>query len=117
MSPIQIFLTVLSWIGAICIAAYSFPGVFKVLKTKETKAISIWMFLILTIGGFLFALTGIWGSINQISGISTSDPKYNATIASAVLLLASGVANCFSSCANTIIIYYKIKNMRKLGEK
>lgn len=69
-------LTVMGWfsfifgiIGAICIATFTYPSFFKLLKTKDSSGISIIMYLILAIGSTAFIINGILGMVDNTSVI------------------------------------------------
>lgn len=55
----EIFATVLGYLGAICIAVFSSPQLIRVIKTKDTYSVPLLMFSILAFGSFCFMIQGI----------------------------------------------------------
>ena len=64
MTDLQIATLIIGIIGAICIGAFSIPGLARILKTKDTASVSLTMYIILMCGGFLFILMSILGMID-----------------------------------------------------
>lgn len=70
--------TALGWIsfifgivGAICIATFTYPSFFKLLKNKDSSGISIIMYLILAIGSTAFLINGITGIVDNVKTLPT----------------------------------------------
>lgn len=53
------WITALGFLAAICTTVSFFPQLIKTIKTKHTKDISFGMYLLLTIGIFLWFLYGL----------------------------------------------------------
>ncbi len=51
-----------TWLGlvaAVCTTTSFLPQAIKIIRTRHTKDLSLWMYLILTIGSFLWFTYGI----------------------------------------------------------
>lgn len=91
----EIAISIVSIIGAICIGIYTIPNLYAVVKTRDTSGIKLSVFMMLFFGAWLFMINGIglWISRGWEAGIG--------------LVLS----NIFSGGCTTITIIYKIKNM------
>jgi len=52
----------ITWLGlvaAVCTTSSFLPQAIKIIRTRHTKDLSLWMYLILTIGSFLWFTYGI----------------------------------------------------------
>jgi MtN3 and saliva related transmembrane protein len=82
-------ITAIGFIAAFLTTAAFIPQALKTIKTKDTSGISLLMYISLTVGIFGWFIYGV-------------------LITDFALILANGVASFFSS----IILYYKIKNVK-----
>jgi MtN3 and saliva related transmembrane protein len=57
---IYTFVSVIGMIAAFCTTIAQLPQVLKVLKTHQTRDISLWMYIIINIGIFLWLAYGIF---------------------------------------------------------
>lgn len=89
------------FIAAFCIAIYSLPQFIKIIKTKNTTAISALMFITMFFGDLFFILQAIGiladKSVDSVTRLSTGLPN----------LLANLIAISICSC----ILFLKIRNM------
>lgn len=88
------------WIGllaAACIAAFNFPQLIQVIKTKNTCGMSTIMLLILLAGDLFFVLDGI-GMLADGQGIKNGLP----------ILLANGIATIMTG----ILLAFKLRARR-----
>lgn len=85
-------------IGAICIATYTYPSFFKLLKTKDSSGISLIMFAILSVGSTAFLLNGILGMVDAPKSIPT--------------LIGVTVANLFSGISGWVCVSIRIHQGR-----
>ncbi len=83
----DIFGTVLGYIGAICIGIFSSPQLIRVIKTKDTYSIPLLMFAILFIGSLCFTIQGI---VNICLSPNMWDTYVGATIANFFSTVLSG---------------------------
>ena len=101
-------------IAAACIAVYTFPQLFRLLKTKNSFGISISMFILLVIGDFFFILQcfiSLYGAFNDKNQASAVE-QWLCT------MLPVGITNIagFTGALWTLLI--KAKNVlfsKKLG--
>jgi len=77
--------TIFGGAAAILTTASFVPQAIKVVKTRETNGISLWMYMIFTLGVFFWLLYGIM-------------------VMAVPIICANAVTLCFSS----IILYYKL---------
>ena len=80
--------------AAIIIAIFSMPQLIKIIKTKNSVAISTAMFVLLVIGDFLFVIQGIGQLANkEMSGLP-------------VLL-----GNAISCISSSVVLFFKLRNV------
>ncbi|WEK83023.1 MAG: hypothetical protein L3I91_02735 [Mycoplasma sp.] len=104
LDPLQIASIVLGFIGA-TIAAISFlPGVIKVFKTKDTRSLSLKMFLIFEFGCFVWLAVGI---LNLIWNLE----KDQGWLAASAAGLSVIVSNVLVGILGAILIFFKTKHM------
>jgi len=99
-SPIDIAMFVVGLIAAICIAIFSAPQLFRVLKTKDTASVPLVMYAILTFGSLCFVIQGI---------VNLS--LYADTMLLSVLPVT--IANCFSLLFAGSVLTIKIAHIIK----
>ena len=104
----DIFLVVAFWlsmIGAIVAICCYLPGVIKVVKFNDTRSMSLWMFLITTLGSCLWIIIAIFLIIgySRIGG-----DNFYSNLASGMGILISNIGLCICSC---IIFSKKIINL------
>jgi len=56
----QDWVTVIGLLAAVCTTGALLPQVAKIIRTRETRDISVWMYLITSIGVFLWFVYGIF---------------------------------------------------------
>ena len=81
------FITTLGLVAAVLTTSSFLPQVIQCWKTKETKDVSLSMYLILTIGTLMWTLYGI---------VLQAPPVY--------------LANAITSCLTIFMIYLKIRH-------
>lgn len=89
-----IAIIVLSWIGTTLTSITLIPQGYKVIKTKDTQAISLIMFLIFIVSAIVWVLYGIF--INQ-----------------AAIIVTNSLVLIFS----LLITSFKLYNIKTKGEK
>lgn len=95
------------WVGIIAvilIAIFSMPQLIKTVKTRSTVGVSLAMFIIITVGDFLFILNAI-GILADADAIPDTAKRISAGLP---LLLANAVS-CIS-CG--IVLFFKARNLR-----
>ena len=78
----------ITWLGlvaAICTTTSFLPQAIRIIRTRHTKDLSLWMYLILTIGSFLWFTYGIL--LNDIPLIAANGITFLLTATILVLKL------------------------------
>lgn len=111
LDPLQIASIVLGLIGAI-IAAISFlPGVIKVFKTKDTRSLSLKMFLIFEFGCFVWLAVGILNLLANLL-IFKKDGTWNPNwLGAGSAGLTVIISNVCAGSLGAILIFFKTKHM------
>lgn len=95
----DIFMSILGYLGAVGIAIFSLPELIRCFKNKKTSDINILLFLLLAFSSMCFFVSGFhnikWKELNQ------SQNMFN---------LAVAIANVFSFAVPTILLSYKAIN-------
>ncbi len=96
----DIFMSVLGYIGAVGIAFFSFPEIIRCFKNKSTVGVNVWLFGLLAISSACFWISGFY-NVNQ-DILSGNDFSFG---------LAVAIANLFSFLSPVIILIYKSINV------
>lgn len=102
LSGVDIFMSILGYIGAVGIAVFSFPEVIKVFRIRKTSDVNVPLFFLLMVSSSLFYITGFY----NLSKESINKP-------SAYFSMAVAIANVFSFIAPFIVLSYKLSNVLK----
>lgn len=89
-------------IAAICIAAFNFPQLIQVIKTKNTCGMSVIMLLILLGGDIFFVLNGI-------GILADKDMEQKARISAGLPLL---LANLIATIMTATLLFFKLRAIR-----
>ena len=96
MADWEIAALVIGILGAVCIGVFSIPGLVRVVKTKDSSSVSMSMFIILAIGGFLFVVSTV------VSMIGTHSPNQ----------IGIAIGNFASMVCALTTISIKVKNIK-----
>ncbi|WEK82830.1 MAG: hypothetical protein L3I91_01685 [Mycoplasma sp.] len=89
---LQTVVTVLGYIGAVCIALYTLPGAIRILKTKDASGVDLPLFSILTFGALLFFISGL---ISAIALGHTDGLTIGVCAANGICTVGSGITLFF----------------------
>lgn len=84
------YIDIIGTLAAICTTGSFIPQAYKIITTKDTKSISLLMYIIFVIGVFLWLLYGIFLMIYPII-----------------------IANSITLILTSTILYYKLKEVQK----
>ena len=97
MNNLQVATLVIGILGALCIGAFSIPGLVRIIKTKDTASVSLTMYIILMCGGFLFILMSILGMVDAgnaaIIGVTIGNAISFGIALSVVIIKAKNMKN------------------------
>lgn len=100
----DIFMTILGYVGAVGIAIFSLPELIRCLKNKKTSDINVALFLLLAFSSTCFYVTGFYNI------------KWSNLDSQQMFNLAVAIANVFSFSVPAILLSYKLVN-RVLAKK
>lgn len=110
MSGLDIFMQILSYLGAVGIAIFSCPELIKSFKTKKTSGINIYLFILLMVSSACFFITGFYNVSKDLNaGKGIGDIAFS---------LAVAIANVFSFIVPFTLMIYKgihVLKAKKLG--
>ena len=94
---VGIAVLIIGILGALCIGAFSIPGLVRILKTKDTASVSLAMYIILMCGGFFFVLMSIIAMIGYkeawIIGITIGNLASFGVALAVIIIKAKNMKN------------------------
>ena len=103
MEVLAIVSIVISLIGAVGMIAFNVPALDKIRKTKDTSSLSLWMFIILAAGSFMFVASTI------ITMVLTAN-KNDASSVDIYAPIGVLIGNLFSCASSIAIACIKARN-------
>ncbi|BAC43955.1 hypothetical protein D8X55_01670 [Malacoplasma penetrans] len=96
----DIFMSIIGYMGAVGIAIFSLPELIRSLRSRRTSGINVWLFLLLMVSSACFFISGFYNFAQNLARDGWTSANQFA--------LAVAVANIFSFLVPSTLLSYKL---------